>query len=67
MTGFSLTDLNWNFRKLMPDQVPGEARVTQLLRPIVFTQEDQKAISNRQEVQSKAEVMAHTQAAQGQI
>ena len=64
MTGFSLTDLNWNFRKLMFTQVPGEARVTQ---SILFTAEGKKAILDRREVQSKAEVIAHTQAAQGQI
>ena len=51
----------------MENQVPGAAGVTQLLRPILFTEADQKAISERQAVQSKAEVMAHTQAAQGQI
>jgi hypothetical protein len=67
MTGFSLADLNYNLRKLMENQVPGAAGVTQLLRPILFSEADQKAISERQAAQSKAEVMAQTQAAQGQI
>ena len=61
MTGFSLADLNHNLRKLMENQVPGAAGVTQLLQPILFTEADQKAISERQAAQSKAEVMAQTQ------
>jgi hypothetical protein len=51
-------------RLMFESDIPGEARVTQ---SILFTEEDKKAILDRREVESKAEVIAHTQAAQGQI
>ena len=65
-TSHTLAVANWNLRELMfAAKSSGAARATRL--PNLFTEDDQKVILDRREVESRAEVIAETQSAHAQI